>query len=120
MATKYGECLLAVKYRETDSNGQMIGGPMYYLEKGVGSKLLAKLFAILLLVLPASVLVLPAGQRDCRCCLPVVEAPRELTVIILTVLVATVTLGGIKSIASVASKVVPIMAGFYIWPVSPC
>ncbi len=36
MATKYAECLLAVKYRQQDANGQMAGGPMYYLEKGLG------------------------------------------------------------------------------------
>ncbi len=46
MATKYAECLLAVKYRQQDANGQMAGGPMYYLEKGLGSKPLAKLFAL--------------------------------------------------------------------------
>ena len=50
MATKYAECLLAVKYRKVDANGQMIGGPMYYLQDGVGSKLLATLFAIFALL----------------------------------------------------------------------
>ena len=115
MATKYGECLLAVKYRETDSNGQMIGGPMYYLEKGVGSKLLAKLFAIFALgVACFGIGTFPQANAIVDAAYLSFEAPRELTVIILTVLVATVTLGGIKSIASVASKVVPIMAGFYI------
>ena len=46
MATKYAEGVLAVKYREVDSNGQMAGGPMYYIEKGLGSKFLAKAFAV--------------------------------------------------------------------------
>ena len=46
MATKYAECLLAVKYRKVDDKGQMIGGPMYYLQYGVGSKALAVMFAI--------------------------------------------------------------------------
>ena len=45
MATKYAEGFLAIKYRECDENGQMCGGPMYYIEKGTGNKLLAKLFA---------------------------------------------------------------------------
>ena len=49
MATKYAECLLAVKYRQKDSNGQMVGGPMYYLRDGVGSKFVATMFAILAL-----------------------------------------------------------------------
>ena len=46
MATKYAEGLLAVKYRVTDKNGQMSGGPMYYIERGLGKKWLAKMFAI--------------------------------------------------------------------------
>ncbi|MGT0149357.1 alanine:cation symporter family protein [Vibrio metschnikovii] len=46
MATKYAECLLAVKYRKVDDKGQMVGGPMYYLRDGVGSNTLAILFAV--------------------------------------------------------------------------
>lgn len=48
MATKYGECLLAVKYRTVDANGNISGGPMYYIEKGLGEKYkpLAILFAV--------------------------------------------------------------------------
>ncbi|MCW8329833.1 sodium:alanine symporter family protein [Photobacterium sp. SDRW27] len=115
MATKYAECLLAVKYRETDANGQMIGGPMYYLEKGVGSKLLAKLFAIFALgVACFGIGTFPQANAIVDAAYLSFNAPRELTVVILTVLVATVTLGGIKSISSVASKVVPLMAGLYI------
>jgi AGCS family alanine or glycine:cation symporter len=45
MATQYAEGLLAVKYRVMDENGQMSGGPMYYIERGLGIKWLAKLFA---------------------------------------------------------------------------
>lgn len=115
MATKYAECLLAVKYREVDANGQMIGGPMYYLEKGVGSKWLAKLFAIFALgvacfgigTFPQTNAILDAAYLS-------FEVPRELAAVLLTLLVATVTLGGIQSIAKVASKVVPLMAGLYI------
>ncbi|WP_299021894.1 sodium:alanine symporter family protein [uncultured Photobacterium sp.] len=115
MATKYAECLLAVKYRETDSNGQMIGGPMYYLEKGVGSKWLAKLFAIFALgVACFGIGTFPQANAIVDAAYLSFEVPREYAVVILTVLVATVTLGGIKSIASVASKVVPVMAGLYI------
>ncbi len=115
MATKYAECLLAVKYRETDANGQMIGGPMYYLEKGVGSKWLAKLFAIFALgVACFGIGTFPQANAIVDAAYLSFEMPREYTVVILTILVATVTLGGIKSIANVASKVVPLMAGLYI------
>lgn len=115
MATKYAECLLAVKYRETDANGQMIGGPMYYLEKGAGQKWLAKLFALFALgvacfgigTFPQANAIVDAAELS-------FAVPKEITVVVLTLLVATVTLGGVKSIASVASKVVPFMAIFYI------
>ncbi|MEZ8092884.1 alanine/glycine:cation symporter family protein [Photobacterium swingsii] len=115
MATKYAECLLAVKYREQDANGQMLGGPMYYLEKGVGSKWLAKLFAFFTLgVACFGIGTFPQVNAIVDAAYLSFEVPPEYTVVVLTLLVATVTLGGIKSIASVASKVVPVMAGFYI------
>ncbi|PSU49436.1 sodium:alanine symporter family protein [Photobacterium frigidiphilum] len=115
MATKYAECLLAVKYREQDANGQMIGGPMYYLEKGVGSKTLAKLFAFFALgVACFGIGTFPQANAIVDAAYLSFEVPKEYTIVILTLLVATVTLGGIKSIASVASKIVPVMAGFYI------
>ncbi|MDO6542864.1 alanine/glycine:cation symporter family protein [Photobacterium sanguinicancri] len=115
MATKYAECLLAVKYREQDANGQMLGGPMYYLEKGVGSKWLAKLFAFFTLgVACFGIGTFPQVNAIVDAAYLSFEIPREYTVVALTLLVATVTLGGIKSISNVASKVVPVMAAFYI------
>ncbi|MDX1300743.1 sodium:alanine symporter family protein [Photobacterium sp.] len=115
MATKYAECLLAVKYREQDANGQMLGGPMYYLEKGVGSKWLAKMFAFFALgVACFGIGTFPQVNAIVDAAYLSFEVPKEYTAVLLTILVATVTLGGIKSIASVASKVVPVMAGFYI------
>ncbi|MGF1681718.1 alanine/glycine:cation symporter family protein [Photobacterium minamisatsumaniensis] len=115
MATKYAECLLAVKYRETDANGQMIGGPMYYLEKGTGQKWLAKLFALFALgVACFGIGTFPQANAIVDAAYISFEIPREITVVALTLLVAIVTLGGVKSIANVASKVVPVMAAFYI------
>ena len=115
MATKYAECLLAVKYRKTDANGQMVGGPMYYLQYGVGSKALAVLFAIFALgvacfgigTFPQVNAILDATQIS-------FGVSREVTAVVLTLLVAFVTIGGIQSIAKVAGKVVPTMAVFYI------
>ncbi|MGY2575958.1 alanine/glycine:cation symporter family protein [Vibrio sp. C8] len=115
MATKYAECLLAVKYRKTDANGQMVGGPMYYLQYGVGSKTLAVLFAIFALgvacfgigTFPQVNAILDATQIS-------FGVSREVTAVVLTLLVAFVTIGGIQSIAKVAGKVVPTMAVFYI------
>ena len=115
MATKYAECLLSVKYRKIDANGQMVGGPMYYLRYGVGSKTLATLFAVFALgvaffgigTFPQVNAILDASQLS-------FGASREVSAIILTLLVAVVTIGGIKSISNVAGKVVPAMALFYI------
>lgn len=115
MATKYAECLLAVKYRKIDSKGQMVGGPMYYLQYGVGSRILAVMFAVFALAVacfgigtfPQVNAILDASEIS-------FGAPREVSAVVLTILVAVVTLGGIQSIAKVAGKVVPTMALFYI------
>ncbi|USD42343.1 sodium:alanine symporter family protein [Vibrio sp. SCSIO 43135] len=115
MATKYAECLLAVKYRKVDDKGQMIGGPMYYLQYGVGSKALAVMFAVFALgvacfgigTFPQVNAILDASEIS-------FGISREFSAPVLTLLVAFVTLGGIKSIANVAGKVVPAMAVFYV------
>ncbi len=115
MATKYAECLLAVKYRKVDSKGQMVGGPMYYLQYGVGSRILAVLFAVFALgvacfgigTFPQVNAILDATEIS-------FGAPREASAVVLTILVAVVTLGGIQSIAKVAGKVVPTMALLYV------
>lgn len=115
MATKYAECLLAVKYREVDANGQMLGGPMYYIEKGTGQKWLARMFAVFALgVACFGIGTFPQANAIVDAAYLSFEIPREITVVVLTILVAVVTLGGVKSIAKVASKVVPFMAVFYI------
>ena len=114
-ATKYAECLLAVKYRRTDSNGEMVGGPMYYLQYGVGSRVLAVMFAVFALgvacfgigTFPQVNAILDATEIS-------FGASREMSAVVLTILVAVVTLGGIQSIAKVAGKVVPTMAIMYI------
>ena len=115
MATKYAEGLLAVKYRVKDENGQMSGGPMYYIEKGLGNKFLAKMFALF------GVAVAFFGMGTFTQVNAITQAakisfniPIIITAVIITILVTMVTLGGIKSISAVAERVVPFMAGFYI------
>ncbi|WP_288300701.1 sodium:alanine symporter family protein [uncultured Veillonella sp.] len=117
MATKYAEGLLAVKYRSVDKNGNIAGGPMYYIEKGLGEKYrpLAVLFALF------GVLCAYFGIGTFAQVNSIVEItqlaagiPVEYTGIVLTVLVAAITLGGLKSIARVAGKLVPTMALLYL------
>ena len=116
MATKYAECLLAVKYRTVDAHGNISGGPMYYIENGLGKKYkpLAVMFAVFG-VLCAYFGIGTFAQVNSIVEITQISAgiPVVYTGIALTVVVAAVTIGGLKSIATVAAKVVPAMALLY-------
>lgn len=114
MATKYAEAVLAVKYRTVDENGEMAGGPMYYIEKGLGWKWLGVLFALF-----ASIAAFGIGNIvQSNSVAMAVESSFGLatwiTGIVLAVLTALVIIGGIKSIGRVTSFIVPFMALFYV------
>ena len=117
MATKYAEGCLAVKYRTVDDKGQISGGPMYYIENGMGKKYrpLAIAFAFF------GVLVAYFGIGTFAQVNSIVQItqlnagiPVTATAVVLTILVAAVTLGGLQSIAKTASKIVPAMAVIYM------
>mgnify|MGYP003587216807 CR=1 FL=1 len=116
MATKYSEGVLAVKYRTVDANGNISGGPMYYIENGLGKKYkpLAVMFAVFG-VLCAYFGIGTFAQVNSIVEITQISAgiPVVYTGIALTVVVAAVTIGGLKSIATVAAKVVPAMALLY-------
>ncbi|WZL74975.1 sodium:alanine symporter family protein [Clostridiaceae bacterium 35-E11] len=115
MATKYAEGLLAVKYRVVDENGQMSGGPMYYIEKGLGKKWLAKMFAFFGIgVAFFGIGTFPQVNAITNAAKLTLNLPIFVTSVILTLLVALVTLGGIKSISRVSELIVPFMAVLYI------
>ena len=120
IATKYGEGLLAIKFREKTADGRMLGGPMYALEKGLKVKWLAILFAIF-----ASVAAFGIGNtvqanaisENVSLLLHDVMLPntaRILVGFVIAALVAVVILGGVKSIAKICSALVPIMALFSV------
>ena len=115
MATKYAEGVLAIKYREVDENGEISGGPMYYIEKGVGNKFLANMFAFFGIAV-ALLGIGTFGQVNSisKAALISFNIPIWFTAIIITILVTLVTLGGIKRISNVAEKIVPTMAILYI------
>ena len=115
MATKFSEGVLAIKYREVDENGEMSGGPMYYIEKGVGNKFLANMFAFFGIAV-ALLGIGTFGQVNSisKAALISFNIPIWFTAIIITILVTLVTLGGIKRISNVAEKIVPTMAILYI------
>ncbi|MEF9991929.1 MAG: sodium:alanine symporter family protein [Romboutsia sp.] len=117
MATKYAEGVLAIKYRTKDKNGQISGGPMYYIVNGMGEKFrpLAIFFAI------SGILVALLGIGTFAQVNSITDSingsfgidPR-ITGVILSLLVAFVIFGGLQSISNVASKVVPAMSITYI------
>ena len=115
MATKYAEGLLAIRYRVKDENDQMAGGPMYYLERGLGNKFLAKLFAffgVAVALLGIGTFTQVKSISDAM--FLSFNIPPYVTAIILTICVGFITVGGIKRIANVAEKVIPLMCVFYI------
>jgi len=114
MATKYAEAVLAVKYRVVDARGEMAGGPMYFIEKGLGWKWLAVLFAIF-----ASVAAFGIGNMvQSNSVADAIQSNMGInpwvTGFILMVLTALVIIGGIKSIGRVTAFLVPFMALFYV------
>ena len=132
MATKYSECLLSVKYRQVTEDGHIIGGPFYYIEKGMGSKFkwLAKIFA----VFGVCVGLMGIGtftqvngiasavnnffDADNSWTVSIFGRDYSWTVVIaaiaVTFFVALVIIGGIKRISSVAQVIVPFMAITYV------
>lgn len=115
MATKYAECLLAVKYRVRDKNGFMAGGPMYYIERGLGIKWLAKLFAVFgILVAFFGIGTFPQINAITHAMQDTFNVDIKYSAAIITILVALIILGGVKRIGTVSSFIVPFMAVLYV------
>ncbi|HEL0662132.1 TPA: sodium:alanine symporter family protein [Streptococcus equi subsp. zooepidemicus] len=117
MATKYSEGVLAIKYRTKDANGQISGGPMYYILNGMGQKWrpLANLFAV------SGILVALFGIGTFAQVNAITSSLHHslgisspLISVLLAAVVAMIIFGGIQAIAKVAETVVPFMAIFYI------
>ena len=129
MSSKFAECTLGVKYRNEAADGTVFGGPMFYLEKGLAElkkpmlgKTLAKYYAVCILI----------GTLGIGCMFQSNQAYAQFVNItggeasyfadkawmiglVLAVFTGMVIVGGIKSIAAVTSKLVPFMAGLYIF-----
>lgn len=117
MTTKYAECLLAIKFRGKDKDGYIAGGPMYYIEMGMGQKWkwLAKLFAFFgVLVALFGIGTFPQVNGITTALHDTFHLPISITAIVLTVAVAAIILGGVKRIAKIASIIVPFMALAYV------
>lgn len=114
IATKYGEGLLAIKYRETTADGRMLGGPMYALEKGLGWKWMAMLFAIFTACASFGIGSTVQANAIATITHEAYGVPTTIVGIAVSLLVAAVVLGGVKSIARVCGFLVPFMALFYV------
>lgn len=114
IATKYSEAVLAVKYRITTANGMMAGGPMYALERGLGSKPLGILFAALTAIAAFGIGCMTQANSISSLANQTFGISPWVTGAVLTAITAVVILGGITSIASVCEKLVPFMAVFYV------
>lgn len=115
MATKYSEGILGVKYRQKNSKGEMSGGPMYYLEHGLGQKWLGVLFAffaVFAAIFGIGNMIQANAASDVA--LDVFSVPTWVTGVVMAVLVGLVLLGGVKSIGRTAGVLVPFMVVLYL------
>lgn len=114
MSTKYAEAILAVKYRSLDNRNEMCGGPMYFIERGLGWKWLAIAFALF-----GAIAAFGGGNMlQANSVADVMRSTFQVdplvTGIVLAVVSALTLIGGIKSIGAIASLLVPLMALLYI------
>lgn len=120
-STKFGEAVLAVKYRVTNEAGEQSGGPMYYIKKGMGERFggnwawLGWAFALFGFVASFGAgNMVQSNSVAAALKSSALAVPTYVTGLVLAVLTALVIIGGIKSIAKVTSKIVPLMAVVYV------
>ena len=114
MVTKYSEIVLALRFREKNENGAHVGGPMYYIKNGLGKKWLAGFFAAF-----AMIACIGTGNATQSNSISGVlhmnfSIAPWITGVVLTIIVGVVIIGGVKRIAAVNEKLVPVMAIFFI------
>ena len=116
MATKYAEAVLAVTYRETDKNGNYVGGPMYYIRNGLGKnwRWMAGVFAFFAMFAAFGIGNMVQSNSVADELYSTFQIPFWVTGLVMSVFVSIVIIGGVKRIAKVASKLIPIMAITYV------
>ena len=117
MATKYSEALLGVHYREVDRRGNMAGGPMYYLSRGVGGRagrLLGGAFALFAAIAAFGIGCMVQSNSVADALQTSFSVPPLLTGAVVAVLAGFVILGGVRAIGRVAGTFVPVMILFYL------
>ncbi|MTI65378.1 MAG: sodium:alanine symporter family protein [Firmicutes bacterium] len=114
MATKYSEAVLAIKYRVKKEDGEVAGGPMYYIERGLGQKWLGVLFATFAAIAALGIGNAVQANSIAGALKQNFNISPMITGIVLAALTGFVILGGIKKIGKVTEIMVPFMAGGYI------
>ena len=113
MTTKFVEVTLAHKYRTTLSDGSISGGPMYYIEQGLNMKWVAILFSLLMMITAIGSGNMPQINNIALVMNTEFAVPKLFTGLFLGALLWIIIIGGIQRIASVASKIIPIMGIIY-------
>jgi AGCS family alanine or glycine:cation symporter len=114
ISTKYAEGLLAIKYRVKTEDGRMLGGPMYALERGLGWKWLAVLFALFTAVASFGIGNTVQANSISLLVHETFHISPYITGAVICALTAVVVIGGVKWIANVCTAFVPFMAIFYV------
>jgi AGCS family alanine or glycine:cation symporter len=113
MTTKFVEVTMAHKYRTTLSDGSISGGPMYYIEKGLNMKWVGVLFAALMMICAIGSGNMPQINNIANVLESTFSIPKLLTGLVLGIMLWVIIVGGIKRIAQIASKLVPLMGVVY-------
>ncbi len=114
IATKYGEAVLAIKYRRLNRDGSVSGGPMFALEYGLKAKWLAVIFALFTAIAAFGIGNMVQANSIADLSFATFGVPRWATGLVLAALTALVILGGVRSIATVCEKLVPLMVIVYV------
>lgn len=114
IATKYGEALLAIKYRVKTPGGKMLGGPMYALERGLGWHWAGVLFAIFTAIAAFGIGNTVQANAISTLASQSFNISPTVTGVVLCLATAAVVLGGVKSVARVCAMLVPLMAILYV------
>ena len=118
LSSKFSECMLAIKYREVNEKGEMSGGPMYTMKKGLKNKklgaVLGWLFALFAVIASFGIGNMTQGNSIATSVHATFGVSVTVVGVVITVLALLIIIGGIKTISKVSSVVVPVMAIFYV------
>ena len=114
MATIFAEAILAITFKDRDEAGHVVGGPAYYIRKGIGSKTLATFFAVAIIIALGCVGNMVQSNSIADAFVTAFAVPAPVVGVVVAVLAGIVFFGGIGRLAAVTEKLVPVMAALYL------